>query len=347
MSAVIRGDRAGWGRISVFMQRLGLMSLLIPTLALFVGAQDAKFASTVNLVPVPTLVRDGSGNAVDGLHASDFIIEDNGVPQTANLDEGAESEPISLIIAVQCGRRANREFGRMAGLSSMLDPVLSNPENEAALLFFDSKLNLARDFTNNGDAIEGGLKKLPSCDGGAAILDAMAYSARLLGRREDGRQRVLLLISETRDHGSKFTKPDDALTTIEQNNVSVFALPFSPYISQQLDVARRANTDEWGPNINILEKMEDLHQAMRKNVVKTLAGLTGGEYQGFATKDGFEDNLITFANDLHSRYALSFQPKDPRPGLHQIRVRLRNPGQNETVLYRNSYWVGQAESGRR
>jgi hypothetical protein len=45
-----------------------------------------------------------------------------------------------------------------------------------------------------------------------------------------------------------------------------------------------------------------------------------------------------FTNHLHSRYLLSFVPKDPRPGLHQITVRLRD-GSKTTVLARTSYWA--------
>ena len=56
-----------------------------------------------------TLVRDAQGNdAVYGLLAQDFIIEDDGIEQPVHLDEAAEAEPISLVIAVQCGRRAER-----------------------------------------------------------------------------------------------------------------------------------------------------------------------------------------------------------------------------------------------
>jgi VWFA-related protein len=315
---------------------VGLLILVFAPL----GAQDARFSSEVNLVPVPTLVRDAKGNAVDGLKAQDFIVEDDGVPQAVHSDELAASEPVSLMIAVQCGRRAKREFGRMAGLASMLDPILSNPENEAALLSFDSKLDLVRDFTNKADVIEDDLNHLPSGDGGAAILDAIAYSARLLGRR-DGRQRVLLLISETRDHGSKFARIDDAISGIDGNNVSVFALPFSPYVSKQLDVARGTNSDEWTSAIDILEKLEDLHQAMRKNIPGMLVQLTGGEYEQFASRNGFEDHLIDFANHLHSRYALSFEPQDPHPGLHHIRVRLRNEDKSMTVLHRSTYLVAE------
>lgn len=313
---------------------LGLLSI-----SPAVAQQDNAFTSKANLVPVPTLVRASDGRIVEGLRAEDFIIEDDGVEQRVHLDEDAEHESISLMIAVQCGRRAQREFGRISTLGSMLDPVLSGPGNEAAVLFFDSKLNLVQDFVRDPESIEAALKNLPSGDGGAAILDAVAYAARLLGRREDGRQRVLLLISETRDHGSRFAKLDEVVRLIDGNNVSVYALPFSPYISKQLDTVRGSNKDEWSPVVDILEKMGDIQQAMRKNTPKALASFTGGEYELFSSREGFESEIVNFTNHLHSRYRLSFEPKEPHPGSHQVRVRLRDPGKASVLLSRTCYWM--------
>jgi VWFA-related protein len=215
-----------------------LLSLVIFLTVLLPAQENPNFAARANLVPVPTLVRDAEGNAIYGLHAEDFIIEDDAVPQTVHLDEAAENEPLSLVIAVQRGRRANREFGRISTLASMLDPILSDEKNEAALLLFDSKLDLVKDFTSNADNIELALRNQQSGDHGAAILDATAYSARLLARRANGRKLVVLLVSETRDHGSRFTKLDDVVRLINENSILVFAVPFSPYISQQLDVLR-------------------------------------------------------------------------------------------------------------
>ena len=63
---------------------------------------------------------------------------------------------------------------------------------------------------------------------------------------------------------------------------------------------------------------------MRKNVPSTIASMTGGEYELFATRKKFELRMTEFTNHLHSRYLLSFSPKSPHPGLHQIRVRLRD-----------------------
>jgi len=59
------------------------------------------------------------------LKAHDFIVEDDGVEQPARMDEVQEGQPISLVIAIQTGRRAFREFGRMRGLNSMLEPIIS------------------------------------------------------------------------------------------------------------------------------------------------------------------------------------------------------------------------------
>ena len=55
--------------------------------------------------------------------------------------------------------------------------------------------------------------------------------------------------------------------------------------------------------------------------------MTGGEYELFATRKKFEVRMNDFTNHLHSRYLLSFAPKSPHPGLHQIRVRLKNAGE--------------------
>jgi VWFA-related protein len=269
-----------------------------------------------------------------------FSIEDDGVQQAVHLDEAAEAVPVSLVIAVQTGRRAWREFGRMRGLASMLDPVLSNRNNQAALLLFDSKLNLVRDFTNNGDVIEQDLKNLQPGDKGAVILDALSYSVKLLAKLPENRQRVLLLISETRDHGSHFAKLDDVITLVGVTNTAVYAIPFSPSLSQVLDTERGSNRDEahWNAPPDIQGALVMARQSMKKNIPKAIAAMTGGEYELFSSRKGFETRMNNFSNHLHNRYLLSFEPKSPHPGLHQIQVRLTTPAQ-ANVLFRRNYWA--------
>jgi VWFA-related protein len=301
--------------------------------------------SQSNLVLMPALVKDSQGEIVYGLQAKDFLVEDDGVEQTVRIDEAPEGQPISLVVAIQRGRRANYEFPRMQGLKSMLDPVFALGTARVAVVEFDSQVNLTRNFTRDETLVRGDLTNLQPGDDGAAILDAVAYSVSLLKQEPEERLRMLLLISETRDHGS-VAKIYDTVAAIGQCNAVMYALAFSPALSNILDTERGNNISEMHNGVNFLDLGYRLAQAMRKNVPSTVASMTGGEYELFATRKKFEVRMNDFTNHLHSRYLLSFTPKDPHPGLHQIRVRLRpsvNDSGNETVLARTSYWAGDAK----
>jgi VWFA-related protein len=300
-------------------------------------SQDTTLRSQSNLVLLPTLVKDARGGVVYGLAAKDFIVEDDGVEQPARLDETPEGQPISLVIAVQRGRRASYEFPRMQGLNTMLDPLFTLGTARVAIVEFDSEVKLTRNFTKDGSLIAADLRNLDAGDNGARIIDAIDYSVKLLRDEPDDRLRVLLLISESRDHGSHI-KIEDAVAAIGQSNTVMYALAFSPALSNILDTWRGNNIDEMQQGVNVLDLMYRTAQAMRKNVPSTVAAMTGGEYELFATKKKFDVRMTDFTNHLHSRYLLSFAPKTPHPGLHPLRVRLKDANAG-TVLARTSYWA--------
>jgi VWFA-related protein len=299
--------------------------------------QEATIRSQANVVLVPALVKDQQGGIVYGLQDKDFIVEDDGVQQAVRLDEAPEGQPISLVVAIQRGRRAYAEFPRIQGLKSMLDPLFSLGTARVAVVEFDSQVALTRNFTKDATLVEDDLKNLQAGDEGATILDAVDYSVNLLKKEPDGRLRVLLLISETRDHGSH-VKIEDAVAAIGQSSAVMYALAFSPALSNILDTERGTNRNEMHNGIDFIDLGYRTVQAMRKNVPSTMATMTGGEYELFATRKKFEVRMIDFTNHLHSRYLLSFAPKTPRPGLHQIRVQLKDPADN-IVLARTSYWA--------
>ena len=185
------------------------------------------------------------------------------------------------------------------------------------------------------------LKDVSPGDNGAAILDAVNHSVKLLTNLPKDHERLLLLISETRDHGSRKAKLDQVIEAIGRSNVVVYALPFSPSLSQVLDTERGLNKDEWRPAgapFDVGAPLLMTMNAARKNVAKGLASMTGGEYELFASRRSFEDHMFDFTNRLHSRYVLSFQPKDPHVGFHRLSVRLRESN-SLTVLARTSYWA--------
>jgi hypothetical protein len=249
-----------------------------------------------------------------------------------------EGSAISLVVAIQRGRRANYEFPRIRGLSAMLDPMLEAGLGRVAIVEFDSQVHLVQDFTSNSERTAKNLRGLQARDGGAAILDAVDYSVKLLEKAPKERQRVLLLVSETRDHDSHAAKVEDVVAEIGQSSTAVYALAFSPSRSNVLDTMRGSNLDEMHEGVNFLDLGYRVAQALRKNIPETVASMTGGEYEVFATGKGFDARMIDFTNHVHSRYLLSIEPKSPRAGLHRIRVRLRDAG-DRVVLARSSYWA--------
>jgi VWFA-related protein len=334
------------GLLKNFCPRVLTLACLLLTAAVSApGQEEPTFRTQSNVVLVPALVRNKGGDVVYDLKASDFIIEDDGVPQTIHLDEAAEEEPVYLVVAIQCGRRADLELPRMQGLSAMLDPLIEQPGSKIALIVFDSQVHALENFTSNGDALKQDLKNLQPGDGGAAILDAVNYSVKMLDEAPKDRKRVLLLISETRDHGSQTATIDDVIKAIGNSNTVVYTLAFSPSKSNVLDTLKGNNNPDLHPEQNEIHEGPDLlaplvltAQAMRKNTAKAIAAQSGGEYQMFDSGKGFDARMNDFSDHLHSRYLLSFQPSRPRPGLHQLSVKLKQPGA-ATVLARSSYWA--------
>jgi VWFA-related protein len=77
---------------------------------------------------------------------------------------------------------------------------------------------------------------------------------------------------------------------------------------------------------------------VQRNVPETVAHLTGGEYFKLTDERGLEQSLLTIANHLPNRYVLSFQPKDPHPGIHALSLQL--PDHNDLeVTARATYWA--------
>lgn len=326
-------------------RKLVLIALLLLFGFPLAAQEQPTFRTQSNVVLVPTLVRDKSGNVIYGLQAKDFVIDDNGAPQAVQLDQAAEDNPVSMVVAVQCGRRANFELPRMQGLAAMLQPVMDQPGSKIAVVAFDSTVHPVEDFTGDGQAVRRDLHGLQPGDDGAAILDAVAYSVKLLDDAPKDHKRVLLLISETRDHGSHDAKIDDVIKSIGNSNVVVYTLAFSPSKSNVLDTLKGNNNPDLHPETTEYHNDPDLlapfllaAQAMRRNTAKAIAAQSGGEYQMFLSAKAFDARLNDFSNHLHSRYLLSFQPTHPQPGLHQLTVKLKRPG-DATVLARSSYWA--------
>ena len=292
---------------------------------------------TANEVLVPTLVERKDGDVVYGLKPQDFVLEDNGVPQKIRVQEEMDTAPVALVVAVELGGVSVLEFDKLAKLGPLLDLFLADDRSLAALVGFDSKPHLIRDYTHSGDEINQLLKHLESGDGGDAILDTVSYAADLLESQPKEYRRVLLLISEERDHSSKHTRPDQLIRKIGRSDVLVMSIAFSPSRAELIH-----DTKDSGDNrtMNMVSTLVMAVKGFKKNVAKEVAQMSGGEYETFTGGKRFEQRVVDAAKHTRNRYLITFSPTDPTPGLHTIRVRLAQD-YGARIVARANYWREQ------
>ena len=298
--------------------------------------ETANLRVTTTEVLVPTLVEKRGGGIIYGLKAGDFVVEDNGVPQKIRVQEEMDTAPVALVVAVEQGGASVLEFDKLAKMGPLLDVFLTDPRSQAALVGFDSVPHLLEDYTHNGDRINSDLERLQPGDGGAAILDTVNYAVALLETQPKDFRRVLLLISEERDSGSKHTKPAQLIQKIGESDVLVLSVSFSPALAELGHDVKDSSPDQ--ATMNMISALVMAIKAFKKNVAKEVAEMSGGEYTTFVGDKRFEARVMSAAKDARNRYLITFRPTDLTPGLHTIRVRTTED-YGARIVARANYWL--------
>ncbi len=346
------------------------------------GSPVTAISVRSNLVLVPALVKTKSGELVFALTADDFILADNGVPQTLQLVPDTDGQPVALAIIVQTGGGGAAHLGDYRDLGGVLDAVVGNVPHRVAVITFDSTPRLAKDFTPDTDEAMRTISNLREGDPGAAILDALNFGVSLLRQQPPDYRRAVLLFSETIDDGSQISL-EEAIRTVDDTNTAIYSFGFSstkravkheaaklprpggtPYEDEAyakggcMSHAADADPDAKGNRgVQALDCASDLIPPLRlarmayiaakdglqRNVPESVAQLTGGEYFAFKDAKTLSRHLVTISNDAPNYYVLSFHPQSPVPGLHALDLKLKDrPGLQLSA--RNSYWVDAANT---
>ncbi len=342
-------------------------------------ADKYKLTVNSNLVFLPTRVGNKNGETVYGLKPEQFIVEDNGVPQDIKMEESPEASGLSLVVAVQCGMSAPSEFSKLKGLAAMIDAIVGDAPHEVSIISFGEGPYVLSDFSDSPDDVRLGLSKIKPCGSLHAVtIDTVYYAINKLKRRRNHYRRAILLISETRDHGSK-SRLQDVVAELGSSDTVIYCVAFSPARDQIIDVLKPSDKTDKGPykftpppsvgarpaasdsgstattdeepvyairppNFALPKVLVQMINALRKNTASELASLSGGEYINFTTQKGFDQGLQRISNQIHNYYLLSFKTAStPTWDFHSLKVRV--PDHPDAVIQtRKSYWSGALES---
>ena len=349
---------------------LSLLLVLATTPAIAQQPQDATTTLTVRstLVQVPVQVKTKSGKNIYELTADQFLVTDNGIPQTITLDDDTGSQPLALAIVVQTGGAGAAHLAEYYGLGAILDGILGNVDHLVAVVSFDSTARLLQPFTPNTTLATKQLNNLQPGDNGAAILDGVAFAVSQLRQQPANYRHAILLFSETIDQDSN-TSMGEALRLISDTNTTMYSFAFSsPHAARH--EASKFTQAEAGPahgcfsrdgadaeyeghySKQVLDCISQLapplrlatmtfltaRNALKNKTAESIAQLAGGEFFHFHDAKDLRAGLITISNDLPNYYVLSFRPSALTPGLHALHVETKDRPQL-VVKARREYWI--------
>jgi len=323
-------------------------------------AGQAQFRSTAPLVVAPTTVTDSGGRYVDGLTPENLILYDNNVPQPIHMDW--MTYPISLVVAVQTSANSGAVIDKLGGSGILFTELLAADAGETAVISFSDEVKVHQRFTRDPDAVTHALRMLRMEGEKARALDALRQALALLEKRPAARRRIVLMIAEKRDRGSKAKLPE-VMEQVQRLNAMVIWLTYSPFlepftvrpktVEDQKPEAERIKVKpcDWcaGPDETPVPAdlgpggykyaIGELIHLSQPDLSRLFTATTGGRTMGFLKKNALERAIQLVGEEVHRQYILTFEPKGGEPGkFHAIRVEVRGRPELQ-VKTRAGYWA--------
>jgi VWFA-related protein len=298
-----------------------LIAAACSLLVAVVSAQDLPvFRSSVELVPISAVVRDGKNRLVTTLTAADFEVLDKGTPQRIVEFQRESAGPltVALLVDVSGSMRVGPKMVVAAQVIESLKARLDSGKDEAALFTFDSALHAGTPFTGLLSTI-----RLPAAAmqpfGTTSLYDAIAETARRVAARPPQR-RAVVVFTDGVDTSSTLTAPEVS-GLASSIDVPVYVVVTVPAIDGRQYVARQ----EGGPVAGA-----DL---------RDLAQWTGGDLLVATGRDHADQSAAAIVNELRHQYLIAIESSDRREW-RPLSVRVRD--QRLTVRARSGYFGREA-----
>lgn len=309
--------------------RWGLAALMAASFAIGVAAQQQQppsaaapmtptFKTTVDLVSVTAVVRDGKGRVVRNLTREDFQVYEKGQPRKIVDFKASDQGPISLAVLFDVSGSMRGSPNMEAGKKAV-EHILSWVEpkaDELALFTFDKDLRQETPFTNDPARIKTALDKMTAM-GLTSLYDAIADTARKLGDRPSPR-RAVVVITDGIDTASQLS-PGQVSGMASAIDVPVYVIAVvSPLDHQGTEMAVPGTT------------------ANVSTGLMNMANWTGGELMVVSAPADASLAARELITELRHQYLLAFESsKDP--GWYALDVKTRH--REFTVRARSGYFA--------
>ena len=278
----------------------------------------AQFKSNTLVINVVATVVDGKGRTVPNLTNDDFIVEEDGRPQTITHLVPTADLPVSLGIVLDTSLSME---SKIRTAQRAVDRFLSmiREDDEIFLMTFARRASVVADFTSDRRTLTTALMTGVNLSGGTSLYDSV-YQALQKVKQGHNQKKVILLVTDGEDTTS-LTRSDKALQDIREADMLVYSIGIkgAPVFDMAADAGSGAPKPTAFNNTSVDMK-----------VLNRFGEASGGrawEISEAAFGKNMDAVLDTIAAELRSQYSVGYYPTHPvKDGKwHSVRLRMKNP----------------------
>jgi VWFA-related protein len=322
------------------------------------GQQSAPITLDVNAVNIIATVRDKHENIIRNLTKDDFVLEQDGKPQTITYFAKESDLPLTLGLMIDTSMSQRRVLDQERAASrTFLDQVLREDKDKAFVIQFDRDVTLLQDLTSSRQKLQTAIDKIDTPEfsqsgsggsqsggggggggnggggggygggrgshshgGGTLLYDAVYLASEEVTKKLQGR-KALILLTDGVDHGSKESLAE-AIETAQRADTIVYCILFA-------DKEGYGNGGGYGgrPHMGGMGgrgggypgRNEESHPDGKK-VLEQIAKTSGGRFFEVSKKEPIDKIYDSINEELRSQYVLGYTPnKEETPvGYHRL-----------------------------
>lgn len=339
--------------------------------------QRPDISVDVKLVNALATVRNKKGEIVRNLTKDDFVLDEDGRPQTIQYFSQESDLPLTLGLLVDTSMSQRRVLGQERTASySFFDHMLREDKDKAFVIHFDHEVELLQDLTSSRKKLESSLELLdtPERDssggygggqggsggggpgggggrghrgrGGAGTLlyDAVYLASNDVMKEQQGR-KALVVLTDGVDHGSKETL-ETAIESAQRADTLVYSILFSG------DEGRggfggprmggggmgRGGGMGWPGGGGGHQRYPQEESVDGKKVLERLSRETGAHMYEVSKKESIEEIYSRIEEELRNQYSIGYTPDRANPGTGYHKIHLTATQKDLVVQTRDGYY---------
>ncbi|HKD81810.1 MAG TPA: VWA domain-containing protein [Candidatus Angelobacter sp.] len=365
-------------------RKITLLACVILTGALLSGQQSASTDAdkpstmkvTVKVVNVPATVRDKHGKIINSLGKDDFLLEEDGRPQTVRYFAHESDLPLTLGLLVDTSLSQRRVLEQERHASySFLDQMLHQTKDVAFVIHFDHEVELLQDLTSNREKLESALQALQVAQydsgnnnsgqsgngggangggypgrhgdgrhhgygggGGTQLYDAAYLASDELMQKQQGRKAIIIL-SDGVDRGSKVAL-ETAIETTQKADTVVYSILFKDDEGYGGGGFGRGGYGGMGRHGGGSRYPQESRPDGKK-ILEQISRETGGRLFEVSKKQPIEKIYEAIEEDLRNQYNLGYtpEPADAEGSYHKISLKTKE--KDMVVQAREGYYANR------